>query len=640
MPPSSMSTELLASRGTSHSPRPRSASPPPPRRTEPREEYLRLSQEPSSYVEAPEKARKLIVLDLNGSLLLRSAHQRRLPTPRQAPHSQDQSTDPYADPTVLRPLRVVHPRPYLSSFITYILHPKTKQWLDTMVWSSAQPHSVNDMVDKCFKERRQELKAVWARDTLGLTNNEYHRKTLTLKDLEKPWAELPLVSSNDPKPPSDRPPPPTSSSPTSDSVSLPNGAAESDPPATTSQTTHSARTTLLIDDSPLKAALQPWNHLVIPEYVQEMRNKDLKVAELVREKEMVQDRTTEQSQDKETGATVSEDLTDEIKADALSQPLSDAVPAPVEINAPSAASDSHLETSAADNGPDATADTQSNRALKRLQKKEAGKLKRAEEHAKRISEVVGDQKFDQTLLAVIGILDRVKWEDNVAGWMRSGGLVNVEGVNVHHFTGETSVKDAGVPTLQSVPDLENEREEETSKRPLSHTPPTRSRDASASPSPDDGTIPGSGSKKRRRVSDQAENLSTVEEAALDTGMDTSVDGAVSQPNEATSTDISLAQMQSTQAQPDDQEKIEEEKAEQSATGIPVISSPNSMLVPQPPNPLCDDDGEQSKSLKLWYEYPEVLAFWAERGQRALGELGIEVTSGILLNGSARRKVST
>lgn len=61
-----------------------------------------------------------------------------------------------------------------------------------MVWSSAQPHSVDDMVGKCFdaeeveggergvekdkeskKRGREHLVAIWARDTLGLTEGEY-----------------------------------------------------------------------------------------------------------------------------------------------------------------------------------------------------------------------------------------------------------------------------------------------------------------------------------------------------------------------------------------------------------------------------------------------------------------------------------
>jgi hypothetical protein len=52
-----------------------------------------------------------------------------------------------------------------------------------MVWSSAQPHSVADMVDKCFGERKEELVAVWARDTLGLD--------------EQAYSEFPCISTNE-----------------------------------------------------------------------------------------------------------------------------------------------------------------------------------------------------------------------------------------------------------------------------------------------------------------------------------------------------------------------------------------------------------------------------------------------------------
>lgn len=42
-----------------------------------------------------------------------------------------------------------------------------------MVWSSAQPHSVDDMVDKVFGASKSELKAVWNRKSLGLSEAEY-----------------------------------------------------------------------------------------------------------------------------------------------------------------------------------------------------------------------------------------------------------------------------------------------------------------------------------------------------------------------------------------------------------------------------------------------------------------------------------
>lgn len=58
------------------------------------------------------------------------------------------------------------------------------------------------------------------------------RKVQTIKDLEKPWKELALS------------------------------------PA------HTATSTLLMDDSPLKTRLQPYNHLCVLEYTKNIRNMD------------------------------------------------------------------------------------------------------------------------------------------------------------------------------------------------------------------------------------------------------------------------------------------------------------------------------------------------------------------------------
>lgn len=289
--------------------RPRSPTPPPVVR-EPSPRYLAISSEPSSRIDDPKLLRKLLILDLNGTLVFRSPHQRR---------------NAYQQPGA-RPLRSVHPRPYLSSFKSYIFHPRVKEWLDTMVWSSAQPHSVSDMVEKALGSK-DGLRAVWARDTLGLSEEAYFRKTQTTKDLEKPWAAL----------------------------------------------GHSARTTFLLDDSPLKAHLQPWNHLCIREYVSELRQVDVKVRD----------------------------------AEALRQRRE------------------QLET----NAPEEEAEGEE--ALPRDRRKEK-KRKQREERLASLSpaelQPVDSEgrplEYDQTLLAIIGVLDAIKHEDNVAGWMRSGGLYN------------------------------------------------------------------------------------------------------------------------------------------------------------------------------------------------------------------------
>ena len=140
----------------------------PEKPTSPTESYLQQSLQPSLPLPEPTALRKLLVLDLNGTLLLRSNH-----SGRRAPQSYPGHSSSTSRTTILPALRTVYPRPYLPSFCAYIFHPLTQQWLDTMVWSSAQPHSVTDMVDKCFGTYKWCLKAVWARDTLGLSSDEY-----------------------------------------------------------------------------------------------------------------------------------------------------------------------------------------------------------------------------------------------------------------------------------------------------------------------------------------------------------------------------------------------------------------------------------------------------------------------------------
>ena len=138
---------------------PRKASPPPimsSRLLKPSPAYLSLSRKPSEVLRDPPMTRKLLVLDLNGTLLIRSARSRT------------------ASGLQLRP---VQPRPYMQSFRQYLFCLETKAWLDTMVWSSAQPHSVDDMVNKVFGTTKSELKAVWNRKSLGLSEDDYREYT-------------------------------------------------------------------------------------------------------------------------------------------------------------------------------------------------------------------------------------------------------------------------------------------------------------------------------------------------------------------------------------------------------------------------------------------------------------------------------
>ena len=238
-------------------------------------------------------------------------------------------------------------------------------WLDTMVWSSAQRHNVDDMVDKCFGDRRIGLVAVWARDTLGLRPDEFRmsyrvidsfshdidyfppdRKTQTTKDLGKPWTALSLR-------------PPTTPE------------HESGQTAVIQQShTHSALTTVLLDDSPLKARLQPWNHICIPEYTRTMRLRDLDTNRSEKEKQL------------------------------------------------------SLGKGEADVVEDELASSTSTGKKRKLKRKYRGSSEESESLPEQSSEPAAPADgYDQTLLAVIGVLEAVKDESNVAGWIRAGGLL-------------------------------------------------------------------------------------------------------------------------------------------------------------------------------------------------------------------------
>lgn len=145
----------------------------PPPAPSPSPEYLALVSDPPSVLSDPSESRKLLVLDLNGTLVFRSPHNSR---PKYRPQ----------DRGVPR-LRPTFPRPYMRAFREYVFASETKAWLDVMVWSSAQPHSVADMVDKCFGEHKRELVAVWARDTLGLSNDHYREHPLFFLVQHKLW---------------------------------------------------------------------------------------------------------------------------------------------------------------------------------------------------------------------------------------------------------------------------------------------------------------------------------------------------------------------------------------------------------------------------------------------------------------------
>lgn len=138
----------------------------------PDDEYMELSAPFIAHEEEDPMAlaSKLLVLDLNGTLIYRN---------KGGSNS-----------------RVSYPRPYLGCFFKYLYRPladeNTPRPWEVFVWSSAQPHNVRTMLESTFdpehikglwgdelNEDEIDLQdggkvlGVWARDKMGLSDQEY-----------------------------------------------------------------------------------------------------------------------------------------------------------------------------------------------------------------------------------------------------------------------------------------------------------------------------------------------------------------------------------------------------------------------------------------------------------------------------------
>lgn len=100
-------------------------------------------------------------------------------------------------------------RPYGQEFFNYIFDN-----FKVMVWSSAQTHSVNNM-SRMFGKNKEKILVLWDRTSFNLSTRDFNRKSLTIKDLDKVWSHF--------------------------------------------KGEYDATNTILLDDSPKKAQLQPYN---------------------------------------------------------------------------------------------------------------------------------------------------------------------------------------------------------------------------------------------------------------------------------------------------------------------------------------------------------------------------------------------
>lgn len=256
----------------------------------PSPEYFELASRPpnvyygSDLETDPTESRKLVVLDLNGAMLVRSQR---------------------SGNATANTRRRVYPRPFLDSFLDYILAParpvgtskpsssepdvQEMRPYEAFVWSSAQPVNVDSMIRFAFgkwaisaspdpqervdceqwishieraENRPGRILGVWTRDEMDLTRQQYGerncyletgtstlihrlichigRKSTTYKDLNKVFNHFAhFTATHAEHSRFYRPDPDFTPSPNS---------------------------TLLIDDSTIKACMQPFNHIPIPEF--------------------------------------------------------------------------------------------------------------------------------------------------------------------------------------------------------------------------------------------------------------------------------------------------------------------------------------------------------------------------------------
>ncbi|KAL8723445.1 MAG: hypothetical protein Q9225_000276 [Loekoesia sp. 1 TL-2023] len=122
------------------------------------------------------------------------------------------------------------PRPSLQSFLAHCVSN-----YQVLVWSSATPPNVTAICSKIFTPgQRKLLLGEWGRDTLDLTPQQYNAKVQVYKRLDRIWVHDRIQRAH---------------------------------PDFASGGRWSQKNTLLLDDSALKSSAQPYNGVVVPEFV-------------------------------------------------------------------------------------------------------------------------------------------------------------------------------------------------------------------------------------------------------------------------------------------------------------------------------------------------------------------------------------
>jgi hypothetical protein len=350
---------------------------------------------------------------------------------------------------------------------------------------------------------------------------------------------------------------------------------------------HSPLTTILLDDSPVKVRLQPYNHVCVREYNQEVRMRDLRTHVIKSTASLKSSGEKEKSD-----ASVEDEVTAHEDADE---------------------EDTSHEQNVKSTGP--ALDREERRKLKKFRKKALkaagltndGSVDATHSHHNNV-----DAKYDETLLAVIGILDTMRLQTNVAAWIRAGGLWGKKGppdasaLDVEQTSSE-SIPRAPSPTDAEVEDINVD--DGTTIPPSSSLPPMASSPPTSPPVSSDVT-PASQAVEAGVTPSTTQISPTLGKRQLS-----------GPPSEHTSSASDFKRARNGSARHDSDDGTHDGEPLATFTEIRQMLGLGDM----------EDGGavsaDQSQP-KLWFEDEEVFDQWVAEGRRVLHSLNIVEDPGI------------
>ncbi|KAG6862890.1 hypothetical protein C0991_009630, partial [Blastosporella zonata] len=225
--------------------------------------------------------------------------------------------------------------------------------------------------------------------------------------------------------------------------------------------------------------------------------------------------------------------------------------------------------------------------------------------------------YDPTLLAVVGVLEAVKWERNVAGWMRQGGLAKVD-VDV-----DVGAEEEGE---------EGEGHGEGREGHGGKEGHGEGREGSGLVEVENGSVEegqaqsaeSQGDGKRRRVSgEEPRPGATDEETSPVAG------SATPRSPYATSSPTTPTTSPPTSVSPPATSTATPSPSPDTRRTTAKITAPEQDQIVNISNEAATITATNVGDTGQWFEDPAALRYWVRQGMRALESLGITVVGGVV-----------